>query len=353
MHLNVFNPGYDPYKEYHHPEKIELMTKLKQKLFRLSDTGVNPQIFNQWKREGLVYGVDDGRKWISLDFGQYLWIKLIRDLRAFGVSLTDIKYIKDSLTIDIYQEVLRAIPQEKIKQLEEDLKQVVAVYKETSGDPTPVDPAQDNLLKDWMQKNFNGPGNMIELIVAHMVLSGKDAWLTLVLTHHMAALGFNFQREQRQQQQGTGKRKRALRENLIACFLHTEEFENMNVDAQKVNTIYSTPHMKIPLKQYITEFMAEEKNQDKIEKFALLNKEEQLLLRELRKDNVQEIQIIMDSKKENGKNKIDRIEVTKPYRKKAEARLIETYSKNEYADITYKVNNGEIVSFKKVVKIKL
>lgn len=344
----MFKEGYDFFKEYNKKEQLALSAGLKQKVFRLSETGVNPRIFNQWKREGLVSGIENDRKWISLDFGQYIWLKIIRDLRAFGVALEDIKFIKEKLTVDIYEAMKQAIPEEKLNQLQKELEEIIAHVE------TPVDykPSARDLIKEMTRKHYSGPGNMIELSITGMLLSGKQAYLTLVLTTHINGLGFNSQREQRQQKEGTGKRKKALRQNLIDCFIDLDEFENMHVNREKIALLYTIPHLKIPLMQYIREFIADEKNAPKMEQIHLLRSDELTLLRELRKDNVTSVNVIMEPKGINGTPKINRMEIKEKMKKEEETRLIETFTSKEYAEITYQVADGKIVNFFKTLKIK-
>ncbi len=348
MIQRIFKDGYDPFEACNDAAQMEQLSKLKQKIFRLSETGVNPRIFNQWKREGLVSGLENDRKWIALDFGQYVWLKIIRDLRAFGVALEDIKFIKDKLTIDTYASIKQAIPEEKLNQLRTDLEQIMAQIQP----PGEHKSATRDLIKELTDKHYSGPGNQIELSIIHMLLSGKQAWLTLVLTTHLNAIGFNSHREQRQQKEGTGKRKRALRQSLIDCFIHSEEFQNMKVDAEKVTAIYKTPHLKIPLMQYIIEFIAEEKNAPKLEQIPLLREGERTLLHELRQNNVTSIEIFLEHDHKNGGNKIKRIEAKRKMEKEVETRLIETFTSKEYAKIEYQVENGKIMHFTKVTKVK-
>lgn len=348
----IFKKGFNPFQEYKKPEYIQLLTDLKQQQFRLSDTGVNPRIFNQWKNAGLVYGINNDRKWTALSFGQYIWLMIIRDLRAFGVTLEDIRHIKDYLTIDIYEAVKKSITEEKLNALKQELSRVVAIAQKEGGETPNAHLNEDDLLKDTLEKHFVGGANMIELSLIHMLLSGKASFLTILLTNNMPAYGFNFNRSQRQQKEGTGKRKRALRQDVIACFIDTEDFSNMNVDTEKVSKLYNTPHLKIPLMHYVREFIADENNESKLEQMHLLRSGELALLRELRKDHVKSVEVVMEQDKITGENKINRFEIKKEMKKEEETRLIETFTSKEYAKIEYQVENGKIMHFTKVTKIK-
>lgn len=79
----------------------------------------------------------------------------------------------------------------------------------------------------------------------------------------------------------------------------------------------------------------------------LLAKEELVLLSEFRKKNISELTV------HYSKGKPSRIDVKETITKAAEARIVDTFLKNEYANIEYAVENGQIVKFSKTKKIKL
>ena len=183
-----------------------------------------------------------------------------------------------------------------------------------------------------------------------MVVFGKPVYLSLFLKDDINGIAFE---DQKSVNSGTpGKRKKERRKTSVEFLLHLEEFDNMDIDKEALMKIYDVPHIKLPLKVYIREFIAELKNEKKLEQSAILSKEELQLLFELRQDKVLEITVKMNNHNFSKKSQIERIEVTRELKKSAESRLIETYTSKEYADISYKVADGQIVSFKKVTKIK-
>jgi hypothetical protein len=116
--------------------------------------------------------------------------------------------------------------------------------------------------------------------------------------------------------------------------------------------IFEVPHIKVPMRVYIRDFIANNKNEKHVEGLGILSKEELLLLKEVRKKNVKELTIRFKQHGDKEKSSIERIEITNDLKKDAETRLIETFTGKEYADITYKIENGKMVSFKKTIKIK-
>lgn len=78
-------------------ELHEIITKER---LTVKDTGINYRVINHWDEQGLIHfkrkGEEGHRKFSLVDF---IWIKVVNELRAFGVKLTDIQKI----TKDVYE----------------------------------------------------------------------------------------------------------------------------------------------------------------------------------------------------------------------------------------------------------
>ena len=146
--------------------------------------------------------------------------------------------------------------------------------------------------------------------------------------------------------QKEGKRKKKQRTTTIEFIPYCEEWLKLDAVLPDMNQYLEVPHIKLPLLTYIRDFIAQEKHEKLVEEYGLLTKDEMLLLKEVRKYNVKEITVMF------AKNKIDRIDTTEELSKAPEARLLETFTRHEYAEISYQVQDGKIVCFQKTTKTK-
>jgi len=76
--------------------------RIRDKQFSVKDINIPYQWVNNWDKEGLLFEDDreDG-KWRKFNFVDYLWIKIIVELREFGLSYDVIKKVKHVLAQQI------------------------------------------------------------------------------------------------------------------------------------------------------------------------------------------------------------------------------------------------------------
>ena len=346
--LPFYQQGFDPTK-IDYSEIPELVKFLKNGKFDLNDAGVSPRLFFQWKKAGLLSSLDTGRQWTKLNFVEFIWLKIIADLRHFGIPILDIKRIHDRYAYDMASMIEKVVSKEQMDALLETIT-------ESFPNLTPAqreEARQDIFSKDFMRRVFAEkpvPTTFLETTLVHMIALHQDVSLTLFLTPHV--FDIYFENIPAPNDPAPGKRKKTRRKTCVEFFFHTDDFRNMEIDKEKLQRIFNTPHIKIPLRSYLTDFISNLKFEPHLDNSGLLSSEELRLLKLLHKNDVTEITIKMNQHKGNCAPSINRIEVTSALKKSAEARLIETYSAHEYADISYKVVDGEITSFKKVSKIK-
>ncbi len=90
---------FTPYIGERRYEKIlELCERLLQKSFVGTDTGVPYRSINHWETAGLI---DDdrgvGQRWRRFSFVEFIWIRMIDEMRKVGLPMEAIKVVKDSL----------------------------------------------------------------------------------------------------------------------------------------------------------------------------------------------------------------------------------------------------------------
>ncbi|MBI5857590.1 MAG: MerR family transcriptional regulator [Sphingobacteriales bacterium] len=81
-----------------HRELGELFINLMQRQFTISDSMVEHRTILHWEKEQIIVIDNNQRKgWRRFSFFDYVWIKIISELRAFGVSLPTIRSVKEEL----------------------------------------------------------------------------------------------------------------------------------------------------------------------------------------------------------------------------------------------------------------
>nr|WP_315175872.1 hypothetical protein [uncultured Flavobacterium sp.] len=76
---------------------------LSEKRIMLSDTTINPRIYNAWKKEGILLEDEkkkqdsDIRKWVYLNVFEAMWLLIVVELRKLNLDLDTIKEVKDFL----------------------------------------------------------------------------------------------------------------------------------------------------------------------------------------------------------------------------------------------------------------
>jgi hypothetical protein len=351
LQLPNYQTGIDPVDYIDFDRMPALVKFLKERQFLLRDLGVAPRIFYQWKEFGLLDEGKPERKWVKLDFGQFFWLRIVQDLRKFGVPLEDILRIKKRYTRNLYSDMESILSDDQRNEFFMKIADSLPGLSLKEKEEAKLEILDKNTQKEIFEKIAPKSSNLLDMCIIHMVAVGKPTYLTLFLTDDIPNL--DFEKVAPPPAGSPGKRKKARRQSCIEFILHMEEFENYKTDLALLRKVEGVPHIKLPLHHYIKEFISDLKNEKRLEQSAILSNEEMFLLKELRKDNVTEIKIIMNQHNETSEKDINRIEVTIDLKKNAEARLIETFTSKEYADISYKVADGQIVSFRKTTKKKL
>jgi DNA-binding transcriptional MerR regulator len=306
---------------------------IRERSFLLRETGVTPRVFNLWKKTKLIdvsYS-SYGREWMRLSFIDYLWLKIIVDLRKFGLSLENILEVKKVCLADFQKEIAGEITEQQITET------ILTLLRSNKVDVSPetVQQTKELILKAGLGelvRSMNGSITYLEMAVRNMIVTRSSIDIVIVSNDNLDRL------------YGTANRD----ENKVSVFLDTSEKDKMTVpEGVNIHWEHSVPHIRLPLRNYIAEFLQDEKHEKYLPKLELLDANEYKLLTVIRKGMAKEIEI----KFKNGR--LDRMGVTTNVSKAEEARLLETFTKNEYAEISYSVEKGKIVRFNKTTKVLL
>jgi len=80
----------------------DLYELITEKKFMVKDTGINYRVINHWDAKGLIHfgrNSKEGNRRFS--FADFVWIKVVDELRSFGVQLSVIKKLAD----DVYESI--------------------------------------------------------------------------------------------------------------------------------------------------------------------------------------------------------------------------------------------------------
>lgn len=90
------------FAEYHFSE-YEVMEKfhknIREKKFKVSDTDVKYRVINHWEEKGLLPDKlrKDSEGWRRFSIVEFIWLKVIEQLRSFGVPIDTIKETKERI----------------------------------------------------------------------------------------------------------------------------------------------------------------------------------------------------------------------------------------------------------------
>jgi len=79
-----------------------LLVSICQKRYSAKDLGISYRRINSWQSERLIEDFrEDDQKWRKFSFVDYIWIRIVDDLRNYGLSIPIIRRIKDEIHSDI------------------------------------------------------------------------------------------------------------------------------------------------------------------------------------------------------------------------------------------------------------
>ena len=105
-----------------HPEILEKMFKtyasqLHTRSLQIKEVGISSKLLNDWIEFGIVNKVEvEDNKWRLFSLSEAIWIKFVSELRYFGVSLPQIKNIKENICefnkkfINVLSDKIQSIP---------------------------------------------------------------------------------------------------------------------------------------------------------------------------------------------------------------------------------------------------
>jgi hypothetical protein len=295
------------------PELVmsNLIFKLKERVFLKTEIDIVYSDLVNWERFNLLNIGGDSEKgdWKKLNYFEYIWVKIIKELRTFGFSYEEIESYKSELMSQPnLGEIIKAGKMD-IDNLEEQLG------AKTINDLHYIANAGFNESIDVGVSEF-------ELMIVRIIGTGEK-WSLLFFKD---IPGFYF----------------PLAIETLKAF---EKNDNSEIPEE----LLSKTFLSISLSDIISKFLIDGENSFQKTTISILTKNEHGLLKQIRKGygNIKSIKIRFKN------DQMEMIEVTSVKKVKLESRLIEYIKKGDYQTITIDTVDGKIVNFENTQKIKL
>lgn len=284
---------------------------LKERVFLKTEIDIVYSDLVNWERYNLlsIGGNSNKGDWKKLNYIEYTWVKIIKELRQYGFTYDEIALYKIEIFKPITLGKLKEASNIDNKNLEQQLgSEVVEKFKAIS----------DSDYDEDLEIEFS----ILESSMIDAITSG-DKWT------------FHF-----------------FKDNPGFCLPFSKEilrgFETID-KTEVLMELLSKTFLSVSLSDIISNFLVDGENSSQERTISILTKNEHKLLKQIRKgyNEVKSIKIRFKN------NQMEMIEVTTLKKVKLESRLLEHIKKGDYQTISVDTVDGKIVNFENTQKIKL
>lgn len=284
---------------------MEILENLRYRQFSLKDAGVTSRVHNNWRSLGIIPDAEEDGKRTYFDFIQYLWLQIVKDLRAFGLPLETIAAVKDYLFEENFMVDVEWSDSDAFRKGIEDVAQRSITDEELK-----------EAEESFKQGNTFIPYRFTLIVLGHFQYRTN--------THIYIYLN--------------GK-----------VVVWSELEQNLNPESKPD---LSEPHINIPLGYYFAQFLSDETKAEFLPRIPILTREESEVLRAMRKDEVKELTIKFTKK--GGKRRADLItKVDKELSDKQKKEIALILGTRDYSTITMKKQNGTQLTFEEAQRTRL
>lgn len=248
-------------------EFFQFYEKLQAPMFTLKDAGIVSKLFQDWQKAGFWYHAyapaapTEKRQWTRLNLEEFIWLKLIQQLRQLGASTEIILKVKEHLLASWN---IAEILGEK-KYLEKALEGL---------EKTNLPQEQKDTLSAMVKS-----GDFVrQLEATGIVVSQLLAILFAAMIKHQHAGIFVFP------------------EGQVTTWLE----EMLTIDANTME-LYQRSHIYLSVTQQLVDFLLEPEKDKFITPLQLLSNEERIVLNSMRDKTLKKMEIKVKSKTKTGK----------------------------------------------------
>ncbi len=292
---------------------LNYFQSINEKQFLLNETGITPRVINSWKKEGLMPSQDSERKWNKFSFIEFLWIKIIQELREFGFPIEKIKNVKDVLFLNTTNELIDCFINDKEGLLEYTKKLGHFDEEAMAGLNTLFDMEPNEIKAAYINAGIDM--SLLSIMIFNLIIKKANNGLVIY---------------------SSGK-----------CIPWLEEFSTYNIESMKV---FDKHHIYISLNSLMYDFLSDERKDRYISSIQILSKEEHEILSLLRNNELKEVKIIFYEKGSKPyKYRLDIVSGKQVSKEEAQQLMRNMVFKN-YESISFKTNNNKTVYIEKALK---
>ena len=293
---------------------LELYKFLNTKRYSLKEIGISNKNVLDWSRSGLFIDEKPEKGRRTYNIIEYVWIKIIEQLRSFGLSIDAIRNVKENLLLD-----------NNVKELP--VSMVLGNYpEELNNDKEFIQ------LKEYITSQINQDElkDMIAYFESKEMKMAQTAIAGMLYSAFYDRVDFH------------------LLINAKGFLVISDRIP------KQTNTpfdyILEAPYICIPLRNILSDFLTKEELQINGEDEQInLTDSERNVIDTLRKGNIVSLLV-----KFNKNEEISLIETEEHIDvKKAHGKLVDFIMRNNYQEITYKTQNGQITHMRRKTKLKV
>lgn len=286
-----------------------LFDKIQEKVFLKTEIDIVYSDIKNWERFDLLSEYDESDKgnWNKISYSEYVWLKIVEQLKDFGSSNEEILLLKNHLVSKFkVKDYILLFDQVKNTIGEKDFE----VYSQLYNDLNQVD----------FNQNLNF--NILDILIVNIIYTGEQLSLFIRKDDSHYFLPFS--------------------ETML------KEYSNSGIRSL-VDDFLNFPFYNIPISSYVSNFLSN-KNEVKHNSFTMILTEQESKLLKIIRKNFQKIKQLKVKYKTGN---IELIEVTTIKKVALESKIINHIKKADYKKITIDIANGNIVNFEDTEKIKI
>ena len=281
----------------------QLLPKICESSMPLSITGVSPRTIFHWRKTGLIDTITlngEERTWVRINLIEYVWIKIIQVMRDFGIPMETIKKTKKMLFVNALQLII------------DDKEKYGDLLKAESNMSTSKLESRKKIIDltsqliDQSPKEFEIFSTLIGSIIIGLLLQNDKG--SIIIT-----------RKQNQYE--------------VSYF----SFKTMDDYQKIIYPLLDLPHIQIPIRKLIEDFLDNPKSEKFVDSFELLNLKEKKVIDAMRNKDFKEIVIKLNNKKEL----IIELEKDGDLMDQKAKEVRKILGLNDYSEITIKYRNDK------------
>jgi DNA-binding transcriptional MerR regulator len=104
-------------------ELVEFVYRINEEQFSIKEVDISHREILHWEEEELIEKRNKEKEsWRRYSFFEYVWLRMIKELRSFGISIPLIKKIKDSLFSKIDGALIQQVNEDQLAQIKKSFK---------------------------------------------------------------------------------------------------------------------------------------------------------------------------------------------------------------------------------------